>query len=150
MAQIKRKNTTPNTTRAVRSSSTIRIETPKSHGRQPKPKVSVIVTQPPVVSGFIDFLREHAIVGLAVGFVIGTQVQTVVKQLVASFISPAFSLLFGNNLVSETYTWHFRHNSEAFGWGALVYSLLNFLFVLMAIYLIIKIFKLDKLDKPKI
>jgi hypothetical protein len=80
MAQRKTKNdTTPSSSRAATSSSTIRIETPKPHGRQPKPKVSVIVTQPHVVGGFIDFVREHAVVGLAVGFVIGTQVQTVVK-----------------------------------------------------------------------
>jgi hypothetical protein len=32
---------------------------------------------------FIDFLRDHAIVGLAIGFVVGTQAQSVVKQLIA-------------------------------------------------------------------
>jgi hypothetical protein len=86
--------------RAVGSSSTVRMETPKSKGRKPKSKVPTVVMQPPGVTGFIDFLREHAIVALAVGFVIGTQVQSVVKQLVASFISPAFSLLFGIVMVA--------------------------------------------------
>jgi large-conductance mechanosensitive channel len=98
----------------------------------------------------VGFIREHAIVGLAVGFVIGTQVQTVVKQLVASFIDPAFELLFGSNLTNATYTWHFHGRYANFGWGAFVYGLLDFLFVLIAIYALIKFFKLDKLDKPKL
>jgi large-conductance mechanosensitive channel len=144
-----RKPITAPTTRVVSSGSSVRIETPKSHGRQHKTNVTTIVTPEVFVGGFIDFLREHAIVGLAVGFVIGTQVQTVVKQLVASFINPAFLLLFGNNLTSETFTWHFHNRHAEFGWGAFVYGLLDFIFVLLVIYAIIKIFKLEKLDKPQ-
>jgi large-conductance mechanosensitive channel len=149
MAKTKKRSHSPATTRVVNSGSAVRIEVPKSRGRQPKQKVSVIVGPDQFVGGFIDFLREHAIVGLAVGFVIGTQVQTVVKQLVASFIDPAFKLLFGNNLDTETYTWHFHHRYADFGWGAFVYGVLDFLFVLIVIYAIIKLFKLEKLDKPK-
>src|SRR5579863_4219878 len=48
------------------------------------------------VGGFVNFLREHAIVGLAVGFVLATQVQSVVKQLINSFIEPLFQLITGN------------------------------------------------------
>jgi large-conductance mechanosensitive channel len=103
-----------------------------------------------VVGGFITFLREHAIIGLAVGFVIGSQVQTVVKQMVASFISPAFMLIFGTNLDKATFTWHFRGRAQAFGWGGFVYGVLNFVFVLFAIYFIIRILKLEKLDRPAI
>src|SRR4051812_35701785 len=47
------------------------------------------------VSGFIDFIREHAIVGVAIGFVVGTQAQAVVKQLIDSFITPGLNLLIG-------------------------------------------------------
>ena len=102
-------------------------------------------------SGFTDFLRQNAIVGLAVGFVVGTQVQGVVKQLIASFIDPLTALLFGGvELSSRTFTLHLGHQYAKFGWGALVYILIDFLFVLAVIYGIIKLFQLDKLDKPKI
>ncbi|PIZ62996.1 hypothetical protein COY17_01460, partial [Candidatus Saccharibacteria bacterium CG_4_10_14_0_2_um_filter_52_9] len=59
------------------SGSTIRIEQPSSE-RGRKPKVSVVVgnTTDEFVGGFVDFLREHAVVGLAIGFVIGVQAQT--------------------------------------------------------------------------
>lgn len=102
------------------------------------------------VGGFVTFLREHAIVGLAVGFVLATQVQSVVKQLIASFIDPVFQLFFGGQALSKrSVVWHFGGRSAPFGWGAFVYALIDFVFVAIAIYAIIKIFKLDKLDKAK-
>lgn len=137
------------TTKIVTTGSSVRIEQPKSRGRKTGQKVSVIVTPDVLVGGFINFLREHAVVGLAIGFVIGTQVQALVKQLVSSFITPLFILLFGNNLARETFTWHFRGRHANFGWGAFAYGLLNFMFVILAIYVVIKISKIDKLDKPK-
>ncbi len=110
--------------------------------------VSRGLTQP--VSGFTAFLRQNAIIGLAVGFVVGTQVQGVVKQLIASFINPLSALMFGGvALSSRTFTLHFGHQFANFGWGSFVYALIDFLFVLLVIYAIIKLFKLDKLDKPK-
>ncbi|MGH7142113.1 MAG: MscL family protein [Candidatus Saccharimonadales bacterium] len=102
------------------------------------------------ISGFTDFLRQNAIVGLAIGFVIGTQVQVVVKQLIASFINPLTALVFGGVAISsKTYTLHVGHQSAVFGWGSFVYTLVDFIFVLLVIYIIIKTFRLDKIDKPK-
>ncbi len=101
------------------------------------------------VGGFVDFLRERAVVALAIGFVLGTQVQTVVKQVIDSFVNPLFQLLFPGNkaLNSRTFTLDFHHRSANFGWGAIAYAFLDFLFVAVTVYVIIKIFQLDKLDK---
>jgi large conductance mechanosensitive channel len=122
--------------------------TSQSTRRQRVKVVSKGLTQP--VSGFTAFLRQNAIVGLAVGFVVGTQVQGVVKQLIASFIDPLSALLFGGVALStRTFTLHFNHQYANFGWGSFVYALMDFIFVLIVIYAIIKLFKLDKLDKPK-
>ncbi len=114
-----------------------------------KPSVSIIVNSDyNPVNGFIDFIREHAIVGLAIGFVIGTQVQSLVKQLVASFINPLFQLFLGASLTSRHFTISYNGRSAPFPWGAFVYALLDFLFVVATIYIIVKMLKLDKLDKP--
>lgn len=144
------KQSTPDTqeTKVTTTGNTVKIETPTRKGQR-KPKVSVIVAPDEVVHGFVGFLREHAIVGLAVGFVVATQVQALAKQLIASFIDPLFKLFFGQALSERTLTLHFHHRSAQFGWGLFMYMLLDFLFVLAVIYLIIKVFKLDKLDKPK-
>lgn len=97
------------------------------------------------VNGFVDFLRERAVVGLAIGFVAGTQAQAVVKQLIDSFITPAFELIFGSSLKNQK----FSIGDTNFGWGMMVYALINLFFVLAAIYILVKLFKLDKLDKQK-
>jgi large conductance mechanosensitive channel protein len=101
------------------------------------------------VGGFVNFIREKAVVGLAVGFVVGTQAQTVVKQLVTSFIDPLIQLFFGGAKLSDRMiTLSLFGNTAAFAWGAMIYALLNLLVVLLAIYILIKALKLDKLDKP--
>jgi len=147
MARSRKAKTT--TQHTVTAGSTIRLEVPKS-GRQPKPNPVVVVAQEVnPVTGFVGFLREHAVVGLAIGFIIGLQAQAVVKSLVTSFIDPAFKLLFGQALALRTFTWHFHGRTSDFAWGAFVYGLANFLFVLLAIYLIVKFFNLDKLDKAE-
>lgn len=136
---------------------TTEIKAPKGkNGRKriPKPNVQVFMDTDDFakaqVSGFVGFLREHSIVGLAVGFVAGSQAQTVVKQLISSFIDPSFQLFFGGAKLSErTFTLHLWHNSAKFGWGGMMYALINLIFVLAIIYALIKIFKLDRLDKPK-
>lgn len=138
---------TRKTTTVAAGEATVRITEPAS-GKQ-KPKVSVIVEPDELVHGFIGFLREHAIVGLAVGFVIGTQVQAIVKQLTSSFIDPLSQLFWGGATLSKrTFTLHFHGRHADFGWGALVYQLIDFLFILFVVYVLIKLFKLDKLDKP--
>jgi large-conductance mechanosensitive channel len=137
-------------TQAVTTGTTIRIEQPKS-SRQQKPNITVVMAQEHnPVGGFVDFLREHAIVGLAVGFAIATQMQAVVKQLIASFINPLYGLLFnGQQLSTLSTTLHWHGRSEQFLWGAFVYDLVDLIFVLAIIYMVIKILHLDNLDKPK-
>lgn len=138
-------------TRINTTGGTVRITQPTTPpGRHHKRSTADVVVDVVTPSGFVGFLREHAIVGLAVGFVIGTQVQTVVKQLIASFIDPLFQLMFPGNktLSARTFTLHFSNRHANFGWGAVVYAIIDLLFVLFVIYLIIRVFNLDKLDKP--
>ena len=138
---------------STKSNTPTKRPTARQHVR--RARKSVIDIAPDVfsqpVSGFVMFLREHAIVGLAIGFVIGTQVQAVVKQITDSFINPLFALLFSGNksLAARTFTLHFGRRHANFGWGAFAYTLLDFLFVLAVLYTLIKVSKLDKLDKKK-
>lgn len=101
------------------------------------------------VGGFVNFLKERGVVGLAVGFIIGLQAQTLMKQLVDSFLTPTLNLIMGQNIMSRKFVIATGGEPIEFTWGKFVYALVNFLFVVFAIYIIIKLFKLDKLDKPK-
>jgi len=142
------RNRKAHTAQSVTSGSPLRMQPPRST-RQPKENVAVhVIHEVNPVGGFVAFLRDYAVVGLAVGFVIGLQAQNLVRQLVASFIDPAFQLLFGQALSQRAFVLHFHGRSASFTWGAFIYGMLNFLFVIAAIYILVKVFSLDKLDRP--
>ncbi|MBL8121626.1 MscL family protein [Candidatus Saccharibacteria bacterium] len=101
------------------------------------------------VDGFIHFIREKAVVGLAIGFIIGQQAQGFIKQLVDSFLTPVINALVGSNLQERKFALVPGSAETNILWGKFVYIAINFLLVLFAIYVIIKLFKLDKLDLPK-
>lgn len=147
------KNDQPEQTRVVTTGGSVRISQPTSgRGRQKRSKTAIVVdvVTPNVVGGFVGFLREHAVVGLAVGIVIGTQLKTIVDSLNNGFISPLFGLLFGgSSLVNHASDVHWHGRMATLAWGALVYQVIDFIFVMIVIYVLIKLFNLDKLDQPK-
>lgn len=127
----------------------IHIEALKG-GAGPTPNLNIFTTPKLVsdpVDGFVSFIKENAVVSVAVGFAIGSQAQPLVKSVIASFIDPAYKLIFGSSLPAQQFTVSFAGRSEAFVWGAVAQNFLNFLFFLAAIYLIVKVFKLDKFKK---
>ena len=130
------------TAQSVTTGTTIRIETPQS-ARQPKtPVAKVIVQEVNPVSGFVSFLREHAIVGLSIGFILGTQMATFVKVLVQNFIDPLTQLFFGSKLSTRSFMLHFRNHQAVFGWGNVLYNLIIIIFLLIKTKLNIKLIAL--------
>lgn len=134
-----------NRPQVITAGTTLRMQSPRTYDRQPKQHMPDIE----VVGGFKAFLREHAVIALAIGFVVATQIQALAKQLIASFIDPAFKLLFGEALSQRTFTLHFHGRAANFGWGSFVYGVLDVLFVLLTIYVVVRIFKLEDLENPK-
>src|SRR5512146_3083080 len=132
---------------AVTRGTGIRFEQPSSSRGHKKTKVVVVPDVHPV-SGFADFIREHTVISLAVGFAIAAQAQALIKQLIASFFDPMYGLLLSQKLSAKAVTLHFRGRAQSFAWGSFVYTFIDFVFVLIAIYIILKLLKLEKLDKP--
>ncbi len=135
----------------VTSGSNIRFEPVKS-SRQPKHKQNIVVNigqdiRP--IGNFLDFIRDHAVVSLIIGFVLGSQVQTMVKQLVQSFIDPLTQLLFGKAISTRTFILHLNGRYAPIGWGAMVYTFVIFIFVLITLYMVIRFLRLDKLELKK-
>lgn len=149
----RRKSPATHTHVITTSAGNVRITEPVTpSGRRKKSGITVLVgeqaQQLNPVSGFIGFLRERAVVGVAIAFVVASQMQVFAKALVDQMISPAFQLLFGGQeLPKRIFTLHWHGREGVFHWGAVLYSLVNFLFIVAAIYLIIRFLKLDKLDK---
>jgi len=103
------------------------------------------------VHGFMEFLREQSVVGLAIGLVLGTQAKVLVDQLIASFINPLVGLLLPGQgtLKDKVVEVHLNGKTANFGWGAFVISLLTFVVVAAVVYFVFKGLKLDRLDKKK-
>ena len=103
------------------------------------------------VNGFMDFLREQSVVGLAVGLVLGTQIKQVVDQFIQSFVNPLIGLFLPGKgtLAEQTFTLHLGAKAGTFGWGSFVAILISFVFVAIIVYYVFKGLKLDKLTKKK-
>ena len=102
-------------------------------------------------SGFMNFVREQGVIGLAVGLAIGAAAGDTVKKLVEGFISPVVQFIVGSKAGLESSTWTFEWlgRSAEFKWGAFISSLITLLATAFVIYLIIHFLKLDKLDRKK-
>jgi len=103
------------------------------------------------MGGFINFIREQGVVGMAVGLAIGTAAGDTVKKLVTAFIDPLVQLVVGSQqgLQSASFTVEVAGRRGEFLYGAFVSSLITLIAVAFVVYAIVHFFKLDKLDKKK-
>lgn len=99
------------------------------------------------LSGFLGFIREQGVVGLAVGVVIGVAVKDTVDRIVAGFINPLIEIVLpsGEKLAALK----FNLFGSDFLYGSIISSIINLLAVAAVIYFILKGIGLDKLDKKK-
>lgn len=92
---------------------------------------------------FLEFIREQGVVGLAIGFILGTSVSKVVGSLVSDVIQPAIGFIFGsaeglNNL-------HYR----SIMYGRFIAALIDFTIIAFVVYFGFKALRLERLDKPR-
>lgn len=107
--------------------------------------------RPAAVTGFVDFLREQSVVGLAIGLVIGAQVKSLADSLIANFINPLVGLLLPGTgaLDKKHFALTLNHKTAVFNWGTFMVTLLSFLTTAAVVYFVFKSLKLDRLTKKK-
>jgi len=95
------------------------------------------------VVGFISFIREQGVVGLAIGFILGGAVSALVKSLVTDIINPFIGLAIGNveSLASVTL--------GPVALGAFIAAVIDFIVIAAVVYWGFKGLKLDRLDIKK-
>ena len=98
------------------------------------------------MKGFLSFVREQGVVGLAVGFILGGAVSKTVSSLVDNIINPIVGAFLGEVDLSEKF---FSIGGVAIKYGAFVSTVVDFVIVAGVVYFGIKILKLDRLDKAK-
>ncbi len=99
------------------------------------------------MKGFLDFIREQGVVGLAVGFILGGAVSKVVTGLVEDVINPIVGLALGSaEGLKEASV---QVGSAKVLYGALAITTIDFIIIALVVYFGVKLLKLDKLDKKK-
>lgn len=102
------------------------------------------------IDGFVDFIRERGVVGLAIGLAIGTAASGLVTQIVNAVIVPTINLIIGKEgLDGLNTTINIGNHSEAFMFGDLTEAFIRFLAIAAVIYFVVKGLRLDRLDKKK-
>lgn len=100
------------------------------------------------LAGFVNFIREKGVVGLAVGLAIGTAATGLVTQIVNAVITPAVGLLLGKDGISSLdFVITIGDRRETFLIGELLDALISFMAVAAVIYFVVMGLRLDKLDK---
>ncbi|GEK21399.1 large conductance mechanosensitive channel protein MscL [Cellulomonas xylanilytica] len=88
-----------------------------------------------VFQGFKDFISRGNAIELAVGVVIGAAFGAVVTSIVDGLIGPLISAIFGQQDLSEV--WSFTVNDAVFSFGLILNALILFLFTAAAVYFLI-------------
>jgi large conductance mechanosensitive channel protein len=135
---------------AKREATKARIEAAKAKAEAAKARASALSGGR--AAGFLNFIREQGVVGLAVGLAVGTAAGASVKSLVDNFISPIVGfILGGTDLSGLVWKTGLSHGGKelTFGWGAIVSSLITLTATAFVVYLVIHGARLDRIDKKK-
>lgn len=107
---------------------------------------------PKPFQGFVDFVREQGVVGLGVGFVVGTSATVLIKSIVNNILNPFIGLLTGGIDLGQKVVCLNSVDGvcrNTLNYGQVISDLITFMAILAVVYFVVKGLKLDKLDKPK-
>ncbi|MDQ3089816.1 MAG: MscL family protein [bacterium] len=99
------------------------------------------------MEGFLNFIREQGVVGLAVGFILGGAVSRTVSAIVEDLINPIVGVLLNRVGGLEKITVNI--GGAVLKWGDLVSHLINLIIIAAIVYYGVKSLGLDKLDREK-
>lgn len=99
------------------------------------------------MEGFLNFIREQGVVGLATGFILGGAVSKVVASLVKDIINPILGVVLGAaEGLSDV---SLQIGSVEIMYGSFIAVLIDFAVIALVVYYGVSALGLDKLDKKK-
>ncbi len=122
-----------------------------AHAQNVRDKANVFTTHS---NGFMNFVREQGVIGLAVGLAVGASAGAAVKQIVDGLINPIVGFIIGGINLSKLSWVIVEPDDDGTGglvlaWGAVVSSLITLVATALVVYWAIHAAKLDRLDKKK-
>lgn len=99
------------------------------------------------MKGFLNFIREQGVIGLAVGFLLGGAVSKLVASLISDIINPLLGLILG--FAGNFKDAYLVIGSSKLMWGNFATTLIDLLIISAIVYYGVHGLGLDKIDKPK-
>jgi len=102
--------------------------------------------------GFVNFVREQGVVGIGVGFVIGSSAAVLIKSIVTNMLNPLIGVVMGGtNLANKVVCLNSSAGvcKNVLNYGQVISDIISFLLILAVVYFVIKGLRLEKLDKEK-
>ncbi|MFA6007583.1 MAG: MscL family protein [Candidatus Shapirobacteria bacterium] len=99
------------------------------------------------MKGFLNFIREQGVVGLAVGFILGGAVAKFVTAFITDLISPILGVILG--MAGGLKDASLNIGPVKLFYGDFISSFIDFLVIASVVYFGVKLLHLDRLDKPK-
>ena len=137
---------------SVRSSGISRYTRYMAERRTAKVRAAAKQRSAQQLNGYLEFIREQGVIGLAIGFVMGAAAATLVKSMIDNVVMPPVGILLGsaNGLKGlEVSLGHHGGKETILHYGVFLNDLVNFLILALAIYVVVKMLRLDRLDKKK-
>ena len=102
--------------------------------------------QPPkgLWNEFKDFLSKYKVLGLAIAFVLGLYLGTLVQALVKDFVMPLIGLAIPG--MTDLATYSPTVMNQVFGIGEFLVALITFIIVAFIVFIVVKVAKKWKLD----
>lgn len=107
------------------------------------------------VSGFMHFVRQQGVVGLAVGLMLGSGVKSFVDSIVLNIVNPIIGFLIGGVDLSDKAVCLSSATDPVTGactnnlsYGIVLTNLISFISVAAIVYFFVKGLKLDRIDEP--
>jgi large conductance mechanosensitive channel len=99
------------------------------------------------MKGFLDFVREQGVVGLAIGFILGGSVSRLVSSFVNDLVNPLIGILLSRaGDLSDAYV---QLGPSRLMWGNFLSNAIDFTIIAAIVYYVFKGLKLDRIDKKK-
>ena len=99
------------------------------------------------MKGFLNFIREQGVMGLAVGFLLGGAVSKLVTALINDVINPLLGLILG--VAGNFKDAYVKIGPSKLLWGDFLAAIIDFAVIAAVVYFGVHGLGLDKLDKPK-
>ena len=93
------------------------------------------------MKGFLNFIREQGVVGLAVGFVLGGAISKLVSSLVNDIVNPVLGIFLGATGSLKDYS--LVVGSVKVLWGDFLATTIDFLVIAFVVYVLVKVLKVE-------